>query len=124
MLIDCKSDWHIESGFNFMPYHCDRDQRVADLVHQHPCRALALADPLAVIDRQETCEAAGSQDFANATFEIVLIARGCGNRWPTHFFKRSDLFFKGTDNSLEAPIADKGDMLYDDLFDHYFLPTP
>jgi hypothetical protein len=54
----------------------------------------------------------------NSTFEIALIARGRRYRWPTHFFERSDLFFKGANNGLEAPLADKGDMLYGDLLDH------
>jgi hypothetical protein len=35
--------------------------------------------------------------------------------------RRSDFFFEGTNNVLEAPISDKGDMLYGDLFDHHAL---
>jgi hypothetical protein len=73
MLIDRQSDRHIEARLDVMPHHCDRDQRVSDRVHQKPGRALLLADPLAVIDCQETCEAAGAQHFTNSTFEIVLI---------------------------------------------------
>jgi hypothetical protein len=31
------------------------------------------------------------------------------------------LFLEGTNNILEAPVADKGDMLYGDQLDHDFL---
>jgi hypothetical protein len=97
-----------------MPHHCDRDQRVANRVHQKPGRALLPADPLAVIDCQETFEAAGAQHFTNSTFEIVLITRSCRYCWPTYLFKRSDLFLEGTNNILEAPVADKSNMFYAD----------
>src|SRR5262245_22054137 len=121
MLIDRQSDRHIEARLDVMPHHRDRDQRVSDRVHQKPAGAPLLADPVAVIDRQEAREAAGAHHFANSSFEIVLITRSCGYCWPTYFFKRSDLFLEGTNNVLEAPVADKGDMFYGDMVDHYSL---
>src|SRR5262245_8176076 len=121
MLIDRQSDRHIETRLDVMPHHRDRDQRISDRVRQKPGRGLLLADPLAVIDCQETCEAAGAQHLTNATFEIVLTTRSCGYCWPTCFFKRSDLVLEGTNNVLEAPVADKGDMLYGDMLDHCSL---